>query len=147
MGLWKSWLNEGTWDVATMICSLWSLLTLNRIFARLTSMPSPTKSDWWRRDRRVPTRTDLLVPSLCTLWATNTLSMVKARKVWDSTAICGDPGLSATHTAEQLILVISMDRSNYVWKRWMRNSPCIGLLYVRVAETMWPSHVWSSLLI
>ena len=122
-----------------MICLSWSLLTPDRIFARLTGTPSPTKSNWQRRARRVPTRIDLLVPSLCTLWATNTLSMVKTRKVWDSTAICGDPGLPATHTAEQLILVVSMDRSDYVWKRWMRNSPCIGLSYVRVAETMWPS--------
>ena len=114
-----------------MICSSWSLLTPDRIFARLTGTPSLTKSDWHRRARRVPTKIDLLAPSLCTLWAMNELSMVKVRNVWNSTAISGDPGPLATRTANQLILVVSGGKSDHVWKIRMRNSPCICLLWLQ----------------
>ena len=142
-------LNEGTWDVATVICSSWSLLAPDRIFTRLTGTPSPTKRDWCRRARRVLTRMDLLVPSLCTLWAMNERSVVKVRNVWDSTAISGDPGLPATHTAEQLILVVSGGRLDYVWKRQLRNSPCICLVMLKVKaatwEARWLSHVFYSI--
>ena len=111
--------------------------------------PSPTKRDWCRRARRVPTRMDLLVPSLCTLWAMNKQSMVKVRNVWDLTAISGDPGLLATCTAEQLILVVSGGRLDYVWKRRIRNSPCICLVMLKVKamtqEARWLSHVFCSI--